>query len=386
MKIQVEILAQKIKKLNMTKDFIPLHEPTLNGREKDFVIDCIETGWVSSVGKYVNDFENSLAAYTGVKRAVAVVNGTAALHIALKIVGVEPMDEVLIPSLTFIATGNAVAYCQAIPHFVDVSSQTLGVDPVKLEAYLRDISIIKNGACVNKNTGNRIRAIVPMHTFGHPVNIEPLLAVCAKYQIIVVEDSAESLGSYYKGVHTGNFGVVAAMSFNGNKIITTGGGGAILTNDEELANYAKHLTTTAKVPHQWEFVHDEVGYNYRMPNINAAIGCAQLDQLSLFIKNKRKLVHKYEKIIEEVKGIKLFKEPPFATSNYWLQTLLIDDQKYSLDMVLRTLNENGVMARPAWTPLHKLEPYKKCPKSDLSMTEKLVKQIVNIPSSPYLGE
>jgi perosamine synthetase len=379
-------LAKKIKNMCPKKDFIPLHEPIFTGNEKKYVADCIETGWVSSVGKYVDEFERLLAEFTGVKRAVAVVNGTAALHIALKIVGVQPNDEVLIPSLTFVATGNAVVYCGAIPHFVDVSKTTLGIDPFKLEDYLKDIAIVKNNVCVNKQTGKIIRAIVPMHTFGHPVDLDPLLDICERWNLIMVEDAAESLGSYYKRIHTGNFGKASAMSFNGNKIITTGGGGAILTNDEKLADYAKHLTTTAKLPHRWKYEHDEIGFNYRMPNINAALGCAQLEHLEDFIEKKRRLVDRYEQLVEGYHGIKLFKEPKFAKSNYWLQTLIFDEKMYDINQVLEVLNSHNVMSRPAWKPLHLLNPFQNFPKADLSLTEQLQYQIVNVPSSPYLGE
>lgn len=257
------------------KDFVPLHEPTFNEKELEYVTDCIKTGWVSSVGAYVTRFEEDLARFTGVKRAVAVMNGTAALHIALKVAGVQANEEVFMPSLTFIATANATSYLGAIPHFVDVSEKTLGLDPQKLVAHILAIGEVKGNQLFNKETGRVIRAVVPMHTFGHPVELEELQLICEKYHLVLVEDAAESLGSYYKGKHTGSFGKVSALSFNGNKIITTGGGGAILTDDEELANYAKHITTTAKVPHRWEYEHDEIGYNYRLPNINAAIGCAQ---------------------------------------------------------------------------------------------------------------
>lgn len=380
-----EIVA-KIKALKPEKDFLPLHEPSFTGNEINYVTDCINTGWVSSVGKYVDEFEKRLSEFTGVKRAVAVVNGTAALHIALKIAGVKPSDEVLMPSLTFVATGNAVNYCGGIPHFVDVSRNTLGLDPLKLEDYLKDITIYRDGACVNKNTGNVIRAVVPMHTFGHPVDLDSLLEVCEKYKITLVEDAAESLGSYYKGIHTGNFGKVSALSFNGNKIITTGGGGALLTNDEQLADYAKHLTTTAKLPHRWNYEHDEIGYNYRMPNLNAALGCAQLEKLEKYLKSKREITLAYDQIFGDYEGITLFKEPINSKSNYWLQTLVIDDDIHEIDHVLQILNDNGVMARPIWTPLHKLVPFKDCPRGDLKETELLQEQVINIPSSAYLGE
>lgn len=384
--VNIEKLIKQLKLLKPEKNFLPLHEPQFEGNEIKYVTDCIKTGWVSSVGSYVNEFEKKLAEFTGVKRAVAVVNGTAALHISLKVVGVTSNDEVLIPSLTFVATANAVTYCGAIPHFVDVSSETLGMDPYKLRDYLCEISDIRDDGCYNKNTGRRIKAVVPMHTFGHPVDLDPLIDVCERYKLVLVEDAAESLGSYYKGIHTGNFGKVTAVSFNGNKIITTGGGGAILTNDETLADYAKHLTTTAKVPHHWEFVHDEIGYNYRMPNLNAALGCAQLELLEIFIFKKREIFKKYHSIFAELDGLSLFKEPPYAKSNYWLQTLLINKEGIVIDELLAQLNDNEIMARPIWTPLHQLKPFENCPKSNLSITEYLKSRIINIPSSAYLGE
>ena len=364
------------------KDFVPLHEPTFNEKEVDYVTDCIRTGWVSSVGKYVDRFEKDLAEFVGVRRAVAVVNGTAALHIALKIAGVKSGDEVIIPSLTFIATANAVSYLQAIPHFVDVSEKTLGMDAVKLEEYLNEISILQGNKLVNKKTGNNISAIVPMHTFGHPVDLDNLLSVCEKYNLSLVEDAAESLGSIYKGRHAGSYGIVSALSFNGNKIITTGGGGAILTNDEELADYAKHLTTTAKIPHQYEYEHSEVGYNYRLPNINAALGCAQLEKVDDFIIRKRALTNKYLEMFKDVDGVTVFTENKESFSNYWLQTLIIDPTIYNKNELLTFLNESGVMSRPIWKPLHELEPYIKCPKSDLSTTMLLKEKIINIPSTP----
>ncbi|MGM8213710.1 LegC family aminotransferase [Virgibacillus sp. W0430] len=379
-------LAREIHSLQPGKTVLPLHEPLFEGNEKTYVFDCIEAGWVSSVGKYVDRFENMLAEYTGVRRAIAVMNGTAALHIALKLVGVQPGDEVLIPSLTFVATGNAVTYCGAKPHFIDVSKATLGVDPYKLDDYLKETAIIKNNVCINKKTGNIIRAVVPMHTFGHPVDLDPLLEVCDRFRIIMVEDAAESLGSLYKGVHTGNFGKTAALSFNGNKIITTGGGGAILTNDEGLANYAKHLTTTAKVPHSWQYVHDEIGYNYRMPNINAALGCAQLESIEGYLCKKRSLNDKYHQILSKYDGITLFKENSNSKSNFWLQTIILEPSQYSVETALKTLIENKIIARPIWKPLHLLKPFVDFERSDLSITEQLQDQVINLPSSPYLGE
>ncbi|MFJ7408984.1 MULTISPECIES: LegC family aminotransferase [unclassified Lysinibacillus] len=364
------------------KEFVPLHEPTFNDKEVEYVTDCIKTGWVSSVGAYVNRFEEDLAKFVGVKRAVAVVNGTAALHIALKVAGVEENDEVLMPSLTFIATANAVSYLKAIPHFVDVNEDTLGVDPVKLDRYLEQLAEMRNGDLYNKETNRRIKALVPMHTFGHPCMMDELIEVCKKFNLVLIEDAAESLGSYYKGKHTGSFGKVSAMSFNGNKIITTGGGGAILTDDDEIADYAKHLTTTAKIPHKWEYRHDEVGFNYRMPNINAALGCAQLEKMIEFIEQKRQLTKIYMDLVQDLDGVRLFTEPNYCKSNYWLQTLILDET-LDRDEILTILNDNGIMSRPIWQPLHMLEIYKECPKMCLSVTELLKQTIINIPSTPF---
>ncbi len=363
------------------KEFVPLHEPTFNEKEVEYVTDCIKTGWVSSVGAYVNRLEEDLAKFVGAKRAVAVVNGTAALHIALKVAGVKVEDEVLMPSLTFIATANAVSYLGAVPHFIDVSFHTLGVDAEKLKIYLEQIGTTKNNQLYNRETGRRISAVVPMHTFGHAVDIEGLLKVCDMYNVTLVEDAAESLGTYYKGKHTGSFGKVSAISFNGNKIMTTGGGGAIVTDDDAIADYAKHLTTTAKIPHCWAYEHDEIGFNYRMPNLNAALGCAQLEKMPMFIQQKRDLTKHYEQWLSNLEGVHLFQEPENTRSNYWLQTILLDEQ-INRDVVLSFLNEQGVMSRPIWTPMHHLAIYQNCPKSDLNVTEQLNRRVVNIPSTP----
>lgn len=363
------------------KEFVPLHEPTFNDKEVEYVTDCVKSGWVSSVGAYVNRFEEDLAKFVGVKRAVAVVNGTAALHIALKVAGVKAEDEVLMPSLTFIATANAVSYLGAVPHFIDVSFKTLGVDADKLKIYLEQIGKLQNNQLYNRETGRRISALVPMHTFGHTADVEGLLKVCEMYNLTLVEDAAESLGSYYNGKHTGSFGKVSAMSFNGNKIMTTGGGGAILTNDDAIADYAKHLTTTAKVPHRWKYEHDEIGFNYRMPNLNAALGCAQLEKMPMFIQQKRELTKQYEQWLVNLDGVHLFKEPANTRSNYWLQTIILDE-RLNRDEVLDFLNEQGVMSRPIWTPMHQLTMYQNCPRSDLSVTEQLNRSVINIPSTP----
>lgn len=365
---------------------VSLHEPLFNGNEWTYVKECLDSGWVSSVGKFVDRFEAMLAEYTGAQRAVAVVNGTSALHMCLLLVGVERDDEVLIPSLTFVATANAVAYCGAVPHFVESAERTLGIDPDKLDVYLGAICDLRSDGTYNRNTGRRIRAVVPMHTFGHPVDLDPLLEVCARFRLELVEDAAESLGSYYKGRHTGNAGKVSAISFNGNKVVTTGGGGAIITNDDELGKLAKHMTATAKVPHRWEFVHDMTGYNYRMPNINAALGCAQIEQLPSFLEHKRTLADSYRTAFKEMEGICFFSEPEHSRSNYWLNTLILDaDQAGKRDAVLELTNKNGIMTRPAWKPLHLLSMYAGCPRMELSVAESLEQRIINIPSSASLG-
>jgi perosamine synthetase len=366
---------------------VSLHEPQFAGNEWTYVKECIDTGWVSSVGKFVDRFEQDLAAYTGVTHAIAVVNGTAALHICLLLVGVERGDEVLMPALTFIATANAVSYCGAIPHFVDSDISTLGLDPQKLAQHLEEIAEVRDGFCFNKQTGRRIKAVVPMHTFGHPVDLDPLVALCERYKIELVEDAAESLGSYYKGRHTGNSGRVAALSFNGNKVITTGGGGAILTNDPALGKLAKHLTTTAKVPHKWSFAHDQVGFNYRLPNINAALGCAQLEQLSGFIEAKRALAQAYQSAFADTPGVSIFTEPAFARSNYWLNALMLDRHCAGRrDDLLEATNSQGIMTRPVWTLMHQLDMFKAFPRmDDLSVAIDIEQRLINIPSSASFG-
>jgi perosamine synthetase len=365
---------------------VALHEPRFAGNEWDYLKDCLNSTFVSSVGAYVDRFEADLAAYTGAKHAVAVVNGTAALHVALRLAGVQPGDEVLIPALTFVATANAVTYCGAVPHFVDSEERTLGVDPHALRAYLRDSTDIRSGQCVNRATGHVIRALVPMHTFGHPVDIEGVLAVAKDFHLALVEDAAESLGSTVGGQHTGTFGLMGTLSFNGNKTITTGGGGAILFNDTALAKRAKHLTTTAKVPHRWDYKHDEIGYNYRLPNINAALGCAQLEQLPDFIKAKRRLFERYCAAFAGIGQARIVTEPAGCRSNYWLQTLLLDESAAAeRDAVLAATNDAGVMTRPAWLLMHRLAPYVQNPRMELKMAESLSRRLINLPSSSHLG-
>ena len=366
---------------------VALHEPLFEGREQEYVKDCIDSGFVSSVGAYVNRFEKNLAQFTGIKFAAAVVNGTSALQISLKLAGVQPEDEVLIPALTFIATANAVSYCGAVPHLVDSEMESLGVDADKLDGYLKEIAKIRNNTCYNKRTGRPIRALIVMHTFGHPVQLEKILRVCADYELKLIEDAAESLGSYYKNTHTGKFGMLSALSFNGNKIVTTGGGGAILCDDEELYRKAKHLTTTAKLPHRWAFVHDEVGYNYRMPNLNAALGCAQLEQLEKFCRLKRALAAEYKNAFLGMPGVSFFTEPSYARSNYWLNAIILSEENAVLrDTVLDKTNELGIQTRPAWTCMNRLPMFMNCPQMDLSTAQNLEGRIINIPSSAKLGK
>lgn len=365
---------------------VALHEPSFEGNEWIYLKECLESSYVSSVGKFVDQFEDYLANYTGSKYAISVVNGTAALQIALKLAGVQPNDEVLIPALTFVATANAVAYCNAIPHFVDSEERTLGIDSLKLRKYLEDNSSQHSGKCINNLTGRVIRALVPMHTFGHPSDIEGLLSIARDFNLALVEDAAESLGSYYNGQHTGTFGLFGTLSFNGNKTITTGGGGAILTNSESLARHAKHLTTTAKLPHAWEFRHDEIGYNYRMPNINAALGCAQLEQLPAKLAAKRELFSRYHAAFAGIKGVTLFNEPQNCQSNYWLQVLLLDENiSENRNQILESTNKVGIMTRPVWVLLNELTPFRDLPSMDLSGARSLAGRIINIPSSPGLG-
>jgi aminotransferase in exopolysaccharide biosynthesis len=366
---------------------VALHEPTFGGNEWAYLKECLDSTFVSSVGKFVDRFEAELAAFTGAKHVVAVVNGTAALHIALKLSGVRCGDEVLVPALTFVATANAVTYCGATPHFVDSESRTLGLDAAKLREYLTSQTERAGAQCINRATGKVIRALVPMHTFGHPADLDGLLAVAHDFNITLVEDAAESLGSYYYGRHTGTFGRMGALSFNGNKTITTGGGGAILTNNPDLARHAKHLTTTSKLPHAWEYRHDEVGYNYRLPNLNAALGCAQLEKLPTMLAAKRALFQQYQAAFGELDGVELMVEPEQCRSNYWLQTLVLSPERIEhRDIILQAANDAGLMARPAWTLMQELPPYTGCPRSDLSGSLALARCLINIPSSSGLAK
>jgi len=364
---------------------VPLHEPEFAGREWDYVKECIDTGWVSSVGSFVDRFERDLAAVTGCAHAVATSNGTSALHVCLLLAGVRPGDEVVMPTLTFIATANAVSYAGAVPHFVDSEAVSLGVDAAKLDAHLRDVAAIENGVCVHRRTGAAMRALVAMHVFGHPCDLDALAEVAARWKLVLIEDAAESLGSTYHGRHTGNVGRVSALSFNGNKVVTTGGGGAILSNDAALAKRAKHLTTTARTPHRWSFLHDEVGYNYRLPNLNAALGCAQLEQLASFVERKRSLASRYRTALADVEGASFLAEPPGTSSNYWLNAVVLDPDHVGLrDDLLTALNDAGYQSRPLWTLMHRLPMYAACPRMPLALAESMEARVINVPSSAKL--
>ncbi|NVJ54171.1 MAG: LegC family aminotransferase [Campylobacteraceae bacterium] len=368
-----------IKQTFNTNEFIPLHEPRFRGNEKKYLNDCIDSTFVSSVGKYVDMFEKEFASYVGSKYAIATVNGTAALHISLILADVKRDDEVITQPLTFIATCNAISYCGAKPIFVDVDLDTLGLSPESLKNFLEKNCEIVDNRCINKTTGKIIKACVPMHTFGHSCRIDEIKEICDIWNIMLVEDSAESLGSTYKNKHTGTFGQIGAFSFNGNKIITSGGGGVIVTNDEYLAKRAKHITTTAKVPHAFEYVHDEIAYNYRLPNINAALLVAQMENLDKFLKSKRELTENYKDFFSKSE-VKLVLEPKNSKSNYWLQAVLLENKKQR-DEFLETTNRNGVMTRPIWKLMNELEMFKDCQKTDLKNAKYLEERIVNIPSS-----
>lgn len=372
-----------IKNIYGTDSFVPLSVPKFVGNEKKYLEECIDTTFVSSVGKFVDRFEEMVAEYTGAKKAVVCVSGTNALHMAMMLVGVERNDEVITQALTFIATCNAISYIGAHPVFIDVDKDTMGLSPAAVKAWLEDNAEIKEGACYNKTTGRRIKACVPMHTFGHPVHMDELIEVCKEWHIELVEDAAESLGSFYKGKHTGAFGKVGAISFNGNKTITTGGGGMLLFMDEKLGEFAKHLTTQAKVPHRWEFVHDHIGYNYRMPNINAALGCAQMEHLEEFVLNKRETAAQYAEFFKNMNDIEFFIEPTDCRSNYWLNAVILKDKQTQLEFLQQT-NDNGVMTRPIWELMNRLPMFEHCENDGLKNTIWFADRVVNIPSSVRL--
>lgn len=376
-------IIEFIHTLYKSQDFIPLSVPKFIGNEKKYIEDCIDTTFVSSVGKYVDRFEEEMAKYTGAKKAVVCVSGTNALHMSLMLVGVERDDEVLTQALTFIATCNALSYIGAHPVFIDVDRDTMGLSPAAMKEWLSKNAEIRNKECFNKRTGRRVKACVPMHTFGHPVHIEELVNLCNEWHIELVEDAAESIGSKYKGQHTGTFGKVGAISFNGNKTITTGGGGMMLFQDEELGKYAKHITTQAKVPHRWEFRHDHIGYNYRMPNINAALGCAQLENLDKFIASKRQVAAEYEAFFKNIPDIEFFVDSPDTFSNYWLNAVILKDKEAQLEFLQQT-NDNGVMTRPIWELMNRLPMFEHCETDGLKNTIWFADRVVNIPSSVRL--
>jgi len=421
--VNYQLIIDFIRSLYPNRDLIPLHEPYFGGNEKKYVLDCIESTFVSSVGKYVDRFEEMIKDFTGAKYAIATVNGTSALHIALKLAGVDQGDLVITQPLTFIATCNAITYCGAEPIFVDIDPETLGMSPDSLELWLSANTIIQDDACylkeVNVSTNlhklsqdqestnlyklsqieelqesfednsskfvkirgqKKITACVPMHTFGHPCKIDRILEICNRYHIPVVEDAAESIGSYYKGQHTGTFGKLGILSFNGNKTITTGGGGMILTNDDELGTLAKHITTTAKKPHPWKFEHDMTGYNYRLPNINAALGCAQMEMLPEILKNKRETAQIYQDYFKTIADIEFITEPQECISNYWLNAILLKNEE-ERDAFLKQANAQKVMCRPAWILMNKLEMFSHCLKAEIPISEEIESKLVNIPSS-----
>jgi aminotransferase in exopolysaccharide biosynthesis len=378
--LNVELITKFIRELYKSNDFIPLHAPTFGGNEKKYVLETIDSTFVSSVGKFVDQFEKEIELFTGSARAVATVNGTTALHAALYVAGVKRNDLVITQALTFVATGNVIHHMGAEPVFLDVSEKSLGLCPLAVSQFLEEFADIDQDGAVHKITGQRIRAVVPMHTFGHPVELDELLVVCEKWGLVLVEDAAESLGSYYKGRHTGTIGHFGALSFNGNKIITTGGGGAVICQTKELGASVKHVTTTAKVPHPYEFFHDEPGFNYRMPNINAALGCAQIESLSDYIVEKRIIAERYEEFFNGT-AIQFFKEPDYAQSNYWLNAIICPSEEFRNNLLDET-NSSGVMTRPIWKLLHRLPMFSGAMRDDLSVSKRIEGCLVNLPSSP----
>lgn len=369
--------------LYANRDFVPLSIPLFAGNEKKYLEECIDTTFVSSVGPFVDRFEKEIAAYTGAARAVVCVSGTNALHMSLLLSGVERDDEVLTQALTFIATCNAISYIGAHPVFLDVDRETLGLSPSAVRAWLENNAELREDGCYNRRTGRRVKACVPMHTFGHPVRIKELVTICEKWHIQLVEDAAESIGSLYEGQHTGTFAPIGALSFNGNKTITTGGGGMLLFQDAAVGEHAKHLTTQAKIPHRWEFRHDEVGYNYRMPNINAALGCAQLENLDRYIESKRGIAAAYARFFQDMPGVQFFTEPKGCRSNYWLNAIILEDRA-ARDEFLEFSNDHGVMTRPVWELMNRLPMFEHCENDGLANSIWLADRIVNIPSSPKL--
>ncbi len=365
---------------------LPLHAPEFEGHEADYVRDCIETGWVSTAGAYVGRFDRALEAFTGVDHAIAVVNGTAALHMSLMLAGVGPGDEVLTPTLTFVATANAVSHCGARPHFIDACPDRLAVDPVALEAHLQAVARVQDGRCVNRTTGATLRALTVTHVFGIPADLPALADVCARWNLALVEDAAEALGSTQDGVHVGGAGLAAALSFNGNKIVTTGGGGAILTRDPDVAGRARHLTTTARRGGGWTYDHDAVGWNYRLPNLNAALGVAQMERLPDMLARKRVLADRYAAAFADLEGVRILTEPAGCRPNAWLNALVLARPDRAVrDAILERLNADGVQVRPLWTLMHRLPMYADAPRAALPVAEALEDAVINLPSSAALG-
>ncbi|HDY7635238.1 TPA: LegC family aminotransferase [Vibrio vulnificus] len=378
--MNAQLLVEFVRDQYQTQEFIPLHAPTFAGNEKAYVMETIESTFVSSVGKFVDEFERKMEAFTGTPKAVATVNGTAALHAALYMAGVERGDLVITQALTFVATCNALYHMGAEPIFVDVSPVSLGLCPKAMSAFLEDNAQVTEAGCIHKQTGKRIKAVVPMHTFGHPVELDELVAVCLKWNISLVEDAAESLGSFYKGKHTGTIGDFGAVSFNGNKIITTGGGGMVLCGSEEAGRRTKHVTTTAKVPHPYEFFHDEPGFNYRMPNLNAALGCAQMEVLEHYLAQKRQLAHQYQAFFAS-SDVTFVIEPEYAQSNYWLNAIICADTQQRNELLEQT-NAAGVMTRPIWQLMHRLPMFEQALRGDLTHSEFIEAHLINLPSTP----
>lgn len=368
-----------IKQIYKNVDHVLLHAPAFIGNEKKYLDDCIDTTFVSSVGKYVDRFEDAIAKYTGANRAVVCVNGTMALFMALKLCGIKPDEKVITQPLTFIATANAIAYCYAHPVFLDVDEDTMGLSPTKVRLWLERNAAVKSDGCYDKHSGKKIRAVVPMHTFGHPVKIDDFVKLCDEWKLALIEDAAESIGSFYKGRHTGTYGEIGCMSFNGNKTITCGGGGILLFQNKEKGDYAKHITTQAKIPHRWEFKHDAIGYNLRMPNINAALGCAQLECIDTILANKRETSCMYKDFFSNIDDISFFDEPKDCKSNFWLNAVLLRDKR-ERDIFLAETNDNGIQTRPIWELMNRLPMFISATRGDLSTAEMFADRIVNIPS------
>jgi len=364
-----------------------LHEPLFVGKENQYLKDCIKTTFVSTSGKYIKRFEEKIKKFTGAKHVIAVVNGTVALHMALRVLGVKPRDEILVPSLTFVGTANAIKHCNATPHFIDSDLISLGICLSNLETHLQKISIKRGKHVYNKNTGRRIFAVIPVHVYGHIINMRKLKQISKKFNLKILEDAAEALGSFYMGKHAGTMGDAGIISFNANKVITTGGGGAVLTGSSYLANQVRHLTSTAKLQHPWKFIHNKVGWNYRMPNINAALGCAQIEKINIILKYKKKITKKYQKEFKSLSGFTFVKQPKGCSSNYWLNTIKASNSTIEeRDKLLKKLNNNYYECRPTWNLLHKLPMYRLCPKSTLYNSEKLEKKLITLPSSPIYGK